>query len=142
MQGLDLFRGPGLGQGLGTQEAHILAYGPAKFSALSLTAISFLCFSKSWDNMNVRARNSVLTNEQELGAQAAGSLWALWASPHQRSLGTLPQGPKELIFQEGMAGVGGTDLGIHSGRRDPGCQSHGLWTFDLTCPVPMPWSGY
>lgn len=62
------------GAGPWNSETHILAYHTAKISVLSLTQISFLCFSKSWDNMDVRARNSALTNEQRGCWQPLGSM--------------------------------------------------------------------
>lgn len=62
------------GAGPWNSETHILAYHPAKISVLSLTQISFLCFSKSWDNMDVRVRNSALTNEQRGCWQPLGSM--------------------------------------------------------------------
>lgn len=99
MQGLALlFRGPRLGQGLGIQRCTFWPRVLAKFSALSLMAISFLCFSKSWDSMNVRARNCTLTNEQSWEPRLLAAAGLHGPCLIQRCVGTQLQGPKELLF--------------------------------------------
>lgn len=126
---------PGWGRALELRGTHS-GLSSCQILILPLTQISFLCFSKSWDNMDVRARNSALTNEQR----------GCWHELHeplliQRRLGTQPQGPRSCCPRRGWPR-----------QRTPGCpepctqptqlkQSLGL-TFDLVLPAPMSCSGY
>lgn len=86
---------------------HILAQSPGQIlRVLSLMAISFLCFSKSWDNMDVRARNPTLTNEQSCKPSLLGNFLApsgLPSSP-KAPVSSTPASVENHCFRETVQG--------------------------------------